>query len=71
MPDRPIFRIGGKVIAKDGREGANERGDSGPSVNGGSEERDGRPSTPPAVALERTIRFPDDEERIQVAKWNG
>tara|TARA_R110002060_G_scaffold65275_1_gene74282 strand:- start:96 stop:302 length:207 start_codon:yes stop_codon:yes gene_type:complete len=68
MPDRPVFRIGGRAIADGGRESANGKGDSGPSVSGGSGERDGRPSTPPAVALERTIRFPDDEERIQIAK---
>jgi hypothetical protein len=45
---RPIYRIGGRVI-RDRRTGTDTPADSI------------RPSTPPAVAASRTIRFPDDE----------
>ncbi|KAH7370737.1 Sodium/hydrogen exchanger family-domain-containing protein [Rhexocercosporidium sp. MPI-PUGE-AT-0058] len=61
---RPIFRIGGKVIAESGGNGNENAGPS--AAGGGSGDRDGRPGTPPAITLERTIRFPDDEERERV-----
>ncbi|KAH7413303.1 Sodium/hydrogen exchanger family-domain-containing protein [Cadophora sp. MPI-SDFR-AT-0126] len=59
-PTRPVHRIGGRVIPGGDAENGSGSANSHPSVSGGSGERDGRPSTPPAVALERTIRFPDD-----------
>ncbi|TVY37907.1 Na(+)/H(+) antiporter [Lachnellula subtilissima] len=50
---RPIYRIGGSVIqdASDVNTGANTP----------AELRLSRPSTPPNIAVTRTIRFPDDE----------
>ena len=45
---RPIYRIGGRVV----RDGTATPAESC------------RPSTPPAVAANRTIRFPDDEPRV-------
>ncbi|KAK0127771.1 hypothetical protein ONS96_007282 [Cadophora gregata f. sp. sojae] len=65
-PTRPIYKIGGSVIAQRGGEIGG--GNSGPSGSGGSGDPETRPSTPPAIALGRTIRFPDDEDQIQVAK---
>ncbi|TVY55547.1 putative Na(+)/H(+) antiporter C3A11.09 [Lachnellula cervina] len=51
---RPIYRIGGSVI-----QHANSDVNTG--ANTPVELRPSRPSTPPNVAVTRTIRFPDDE----------
>ncbi|ELR06183.1 hypothetical protein VC83_00736 [Pseudogymnoascus destructans] len=48
LTTRPIYRIGGRVI-RDGNTGTATTAESS------------RPSTPPAVVTNRTIRFPDDE----------
>ncbi|KAL2066557.1 hypothetical protein VTL71DRAFT_2628 [Oculimacula yallundae] len=65
---RPIFRIGGKVIKADGDGDGSVRLSegvvAGSSVVGASVER---PDTPPNVKMNRTIRFPDDEERAQLS----
>ncbi|TVY21091.1 Na(+)/H(+) antiporter 1 [Lachnellula arida] len=51
---RPIYRIGGSVIQ-------DVNGNIDPGANTPVELRPSRPSTPPNVAVTRTIRFPDDE----------
>ncbi|TVY49394.1 Na(+)/H(+) antiporter [Lachnellula occidentalis] len=56
---RPVYRIGGSVI-----QDANSNVNTGASTP--IEVRPSRPSTPPNVAVSRTIRFPDDEPAAMV-----
>ena len=57
---RPIYKIGGTVI-RDANLNAN--------VSGVREEGESlAPSTPPVVATERTIRFPDDDPKLSVSE---
>jgi hypothetical protein len=55
---RPIYRIGGTVLR-----------DVNLNASGVGVEAESRSaSTPPAVATERTIRFPDDEPRLSASE---
>lgn len=58
---RPIYRIGGTVL-RDGTDWSVGGGSGGATPRLGLAEAESRaPSTPPAVAHERTIRFPDED----------
>lgn len=59
---RPIFRIGGTVI-RGGGEGSGTGSGAAQTSGTVTDVELERPSTPVAIATQRTIRFPDDDEQ--------